>query len=39
MEVPCCFALTRMVKEAISRSGKKIPFVDRNITVRGEESK
>jgi len=37
MEVPCCFGLMMLVKEALKRSGKKIPIIDRTISVRGEE--
>lgn len=37
MEVPCCFALAALVKDAIARSGKKIPFSERTITLRGSE--
>lgn len=36
MEVPCCFGLLPAIKEAIAESGKKIPFVDVNISIKGE---
>jgi len=37
MEVPCCFALTNIVKQAIKSSQKIIPFVDINISVKGKK--
>ncbi|PIQ87085.1 MAG: 4Fe-4S ferredoxin [Candidatus Omnitrophica bacterium CG11_big_fil_rev_8_21_14_0_20_43_6] len=37
MEVPCCFGLLAVIKEAISNSGKKIPFEDITITIKGEK--
>jgi ferredoxin len=36
MEVPCCFGLVQIVKSAIAKSGKDVPFTDVMITVRGE---
>ena len=36
MEVPCCFGLVHITKEAIKSSGKDIPFKDVTITVQGE---
>ena len=36
MEVPCCFGLVQMAKEAILASGNVIPFKDVTISVRGE---
>lgn len=36
MEVPCCFALTNIVKQAIVGSGKIIPFADVNISTKGK---
>jgi len=36
MEVPCCFGLVHMAKEAIQASGKNIPLRDITIGVRGE---
>jgi NAD-dependent dihydropyrimidine dehydrogenase PreA subunit len=36
MEVPCCFGLLPAIKEAIAASGKKIPFEDINISIKGE---
>ena len=38
MEVPCCFGLLPIIKEAISRSGKKIPFEDITVTIKGEKA-
>jgi ferredoxin len=35
MEVPCCFGLVQIVKEAISRSGKVVPFSDVTLGVKG----
>ena len=37
MEVPCCMGLTNAVQRALAASGKKIPFSERIIGVRGEE--
>ncbi len=37
MEVPCCFGVGSIVKEAINRSGKNIPINDITITLKGEE--
>ena len=36
MEVPCCFGLVKATEEAISASGKKIPFKTIKIGIRGE---
>ena len=36
MEVPCCGGLSHMVKEAISLSGKKLPYLEEIITVDGK---
>jgi len=38
MEVPCCLGLKDLIEEAISASGKKIPFKDVTITISGEKS-
>ncbi len=35
MEVPCCSGVTRVVDQAVERSGKKIPVTDRTITIQG----
>jgi len=35
MEVPCCFGMTHIAKEAISRSGKSLDFKDVTIDLRG----
>ncbi|MEF8835924.1 MAG: 4Fe-4S binding protein [Candidatus Thermoplasmatota archaeon] len=37
MEVPCCFGLKKMVKKALSESGKEIPIEDITISVKGKE--
>lgn len=36
MEVPCCLGLLPIIKEAIKNSGKRIPFEDITITIKGE---
>jgi ferredoxin len=36
MEVPCCFGLVAGIKEAISASGKDIPFKDITVSIKGE---
>lgn len=35
MEVPCCFGLTHIAREAITLSGFKIPFEDLTISLKG----
>jgi hypothetical protein len=37
MEVPCCSGLMSVIKEAISNSGKDIPFKETVISIRGEK--
>lgn len=37
MEVPCCFGLKRLVQEALELSGKKIPFKQEIISIKGEK--
>jgi len=37
MEVPCCLGLLSIIKEAISNTGKKIPFADITISIKGEK--
>lgn len=37
MEVPCCFGLKRLVQEALELSGKKIPFRQETISIKGEK--
>lgn len=37
MEVPCCFGMVKLVRSAIERAGKKIPFKTQMISVTGEE--
>ncbi len=39
MEVPCCFGLTHIARQAITRSGVKMPFNDVTIDLRGGVSK
>lgn len=36
MEVPCCFGLVQMARQAIDLSGRDIPFNDITVGVRGE---
>lgn len=36
MEVPCCFGLSRVVREALRRAGKNLPLRDLTVTVQGE---
>jgi len=36
MEVPCCFGTTRIVNEALRRSGRKLEVRDVTVSVRGE---
>ena len=38
MQVPCCFGLVSIIKEAIDNAGKKIPFKDITITLKGEKA-
>jgi Fe-S-cluster-containing hydrogenase component 2 len=35
MEVPCCFGLTHIAREAILRSGKAMSFLDITVSLRG----
>ena len=37
MEVPCCFGLLPIIKEAIGSAAKMIPFKDITITIKGEQ--
>jgi ferredoxin len=37
MEVPCCFGLLPVIKEAIGSAGKEIPFTDITVTIKGEK--
>jgi Pyruvate/2-oxoacid:ferredoxin oxidoreductase delta subunit len=39
MEVPCCFGLYRLVKEALAASGKIIPLRQETISIKGEKIK
>ncbi len=36
MEVPCCGGMTAILKEAINKSGKDIPFAETIIGVKGD---
>lgn len=36
MEVPCCYGLVHIVEEAVSKSGKQIPFESVVISVKGD---
>ena len=36
MEVPCCGGMTAVLKEAINRSGKKIPMTEIIVGVKGQ---
>ncbi len=36
MEVPCCFGLVGLIKQAISKSGKNVPFKEIIVTIKGE---
>ena len=37
MEVPCCFGMIRLAKEAIELSGKVIPLKQQTISIKGEK--
>jgi len=39
MEVPCCFGLVSVIEEAINESGKKVPFQEIIIGIKGERIK
>ncbi len=39
MEVPCCFGLVSIIKEAISKTSKAIPFKEAVISIKGERLK
>jgi len=36
MEVPCCFGLSRLVEEALKRSGKNIIIKDYTVSIKGK---
>ncbi|MFA6216746.1 MAG: 4Fe-4S binding protein [Candidatus Omnitrophota bacterium] len=36
MEVPCCFGMINVIKSAIAASGKKVPFEEVTISIKGE---
>jgi Fe-S-cluster-containing hydrogenase component 2 len=37
MEVPCCFGLHRLIKEALDSSGKNIPLKQEIISIKGDK--
>jgi Fe-S-cluster-containing hydrogenase component 2 len=37
MEVPCCFGLNHIVKEALAAAGKNIPLKQETISIKGEK--
>jgi Fe-S-cluster-containing hydrogenase component 2 len=37
MEVPCCFGLYHLVKDAVAASGKTIPLKQETISIKGEK--
>ncbi len=37
MEVPCCFGLNQIVKQAVTDSGKEIPIEEITISIKGEK--
>ena len=39
MEVPCCFGLTHIARQAIAASGKNLPFTDVTIDLKGNVRK
>lgn len=39
MEVPCCGGMTVILREAIRRSGKELPFTETIVGVRGENNR
>jgi len=39
VEVPCCFGLVGIIKEAVSQSGKVVPFEEIIISIKGEKIK
>jgi len=39
MEVPCCFGMVPVIEQAISASGKDIPFEKVTISIKGEKLK
>lgn len=39
MEVPCCFGLVTVIRQAILESGKDIPFKEVTISIKGERIK
>ena len=39
MEVPCCFGLVTIIRQAILELGKEIPFKEATISIKGERIK
>jgi hypothetical protein len=39
MEVPCCGGLTHLVKQALTNSGKNIPYAETIIGIKGDIKK
>jgi hypothetical protein len=37
MEVPCCFGLYRLIKEALDSSGKNVPLKQEIISIKGDK--
>jgi hypothetical protein len=36
MEVPCCFGLVHLVRQAVDESGKDLPMTVTKVGIRGE---
>ena len=36
MEVPCCFGLVNIINTALANSGKKIPYKEVTVTIKGD---
>jgi len=36
MEVPCCLGLVRAIEESIAVSGKKVPFIETVVSIKGQ---
>ncbi len=36
MEVPCCFGLVHVLRQALRDAGKQIPVTETTISIRGE---
>ncbi len=37
MEVPCCFGLVHIAQQALSQSGKEVPFETVKVGIKGEK--